>query len=351
MSNIDTLDIIALIWMIFNYIILCPIMIYSAYKFCSNIREYESLKKYRNKPLVCCLNIMMLFTLLCERPYANAVIIWQIIEINWIYYFVFSISWWSAFFLFFVKVFHLYYKQKYNIAIADLIWKKEINPDEANNNWFIVNKSSYGDPIYMIKIVSIPFLISVFINTLISYIYKEGLILDFTQYIIASLPILASFIIFYKSKNLSDIYKIRNEIFIQCIIIIIALSIYLGIFLYFKLDSNWINNPDGIRIEWLFRNLVANLCAVGLALIPTIYPLYLYQSAEVMKLSQLVSQVTDNTPIPSKNGDGVGTGFPSNPDTELTEVTNEFGETLTIINLKRIISEYETFKYFMQHLV
>ena len=85
----------------------------------------------------------MLFTLLIERPYANAVAIWQILDIDWIYYLVFSISWWSAFFLFFVKVFHLYYKQKYNIAIADLTWKVELNPDEANNNWFIINKYKY----------------------------------------------------------------------------------------------------------------------------------------------------------------------------------------------------------------
>ena len=215
----DGLDIAGIAWIIFNYLILCPTMMYSAYLFCK-VDPDESLKKYRNKKLVCCLNIMMLFTLLLERPYANAVIIWKIIKINWIYYFVFSVSWWSAFFLLFVKVFHLYYNQKYNIAIADLAWKMELNPNDANNNWFIINKNKYGDPIYMIKLVSIPFIISVLLNTVLSYIVGEGLILDFAQLIIASIPIIASFIIFYKSKDISDIYKIRNEIFIQCIIII-----------------------------------------------------------------------------------------------------------------------------------
>ena len=98
--EMDAISIGAIAWIGFNYLILCPFMMYSCYTFCSKSKEHESLKKYRNKPLVLCLNLMMLFTLLVERPYANAVAIWQIIDINWIFYLVFSISWWSAFFYF-----------------------------------------------------------------------------------------------------------------------------------------------------------------------------------------------------------------------------------------------------------
>lgn len=328
----DAIDIAGIVWIIFNYLILCPLMIVSAYHFC-HLNPDESLQKYRSKALNCCLNIMMLLTLLIERPYANAVIVWNFIQINvnFVYYLVFSISWWSAFFLFFVKVFYLYYKQKYNMAVADLTWKIQLNPNE-NCNWYIMNQHKYGNPIFMVKITMIPFSICVLTNTLISHFYGEGLILDFAQYFIASIPIIASFIIFYKSRIVNDIYGIRNEILYQCIIIIFALSLYLGIFLYFKLDKKWINNQNGIRIEWLLRNLVANLCAIGLAFIPTAYPNYLYYSQSTQKhLSDIVAHNSSQT---SDNHDG-GFGV----------------ETQTMIMLKKTISEYDTFKAFMAHLI
>eukprot|EP01084_Bolivina_argentea_P183814 317128_1 len=182
----DGIDVAAIVWMFFNYTVLCPIMIYYLYRF-YHIRKNELVMQFRNKHIIYILNAMMLLTLLAERFYANAVAVWSVLPINGLYYLIFSVTWWSGFFLFLVKVFSLYFKQQYAICVVDMAWKTEINPDEKLN-WFIMHKRTYGDPIYCAKLLAIPFVISVLINTIISVVFGESLVLDFTQLSIASMP-------------------------------------------------------------------------------------------------------------------------------------------------------------------
>eukprot|EP01083_Nonionella_stella_P014121 39726_1 len=316
----DGLAIAAIAWMIFNYIILCPLMIYFLYMFHrididSNVAAHISgnhhqINKYRSKPITYILNLIMFIILLIERPLANAIGVWCIFNLNWLYYFTFSITWWSAFCLFSIKVFYLYYNQQYALSLADIGWQKAINPVENNANWYINNRAKYGNPRYYLKILSIPFIIAVLINTTIAFIFGENLPLDVTQYLIGSIPILFSFIIFFKSRKLDDIYKIRNETLYQCIILAIALLLYVFLFLMFGLSPQ----PNGKRLEWVLRNLIANLFAIGLALIPTAYPVLTHK--------------------------------------HLQQVIRQKSETVqSITSIKEIIRDYKSFDVFIQHLI
>ncbi len=271
----DYIDIAGIVWIAVNYIVLCPMMLFFLYLF-YQIDPSHPMMKYRNKMLVCVLNAMMFITLLFERLYANFVCVWHFtnMEPDWVFYLVFSICWWTPLFLFCVKVFDLYYKQQYAFAVQDMAWKTAINCQIAHDNWFILNRRTYGNILFCVKISLVCAVIACVINTVMSYIFGEGLVLDFTQFFVASIPVIFSFIICLKSRKIKDIYQIRNEIIYQCVSIIVALVLYLSTFLYYKYNTH-ISDTKSIRMEWLLRNLVAELSAIGLALIPTIYPLYL----------------------------------------------------------------------------
>eukprot|EP01084_Bolivina_argentea_P317076 549699_1 len=316
----DNIDIVGIIWIAFNYTILCPLMMFSLFLF-YKIDESHAIMKYRNKIVVYLLNVMMFITLLFERLFANCVSVWSFTHMkpNWIFYLVFSVCWWTPFFLFCVKVFDLYYKQQYAIAVQDMTWKKAINSSIAHENWFIKNKNSYGNILFCTKISLIPGIICCIINIIVSHICGEGLILDCTQFIIASIPVIFSFIMCFKSCNIKDVYHIRNEIVTQCIFITAALMLYLLIFLYYKINIRLVQ-AEPLRMEWLFRNLVAQLCAVGLALISTVYPVYLVQNHQLERR-------------------GSSSTVPVNANVNRTAV------------IIHIISNYESYKAFMQYLI
>jgi len=358
MVALDTIDIAAIAWIDFNYMVLCPTMLYFLYKF-NKLDSEDPLVKFRNKTIILILNIMMMFTLLIERPLAAFVVIWDVgLDDDAWYYIVFGFAWWSAFFLFLVKVFFLFYKQKYSMAIADIAWAQHLDPN-AGNNWYIVKKSSYGDPIYCVKLLTPFFLLSVALTAMTKVAFPEDhqvLAINFAQFAIAGIPVMLAFWIFYLSRTVADVYKLRNEAFLQCVCIMLALLQYFGCFLYFNLAAAWtvqttfcesagdceeVTEPtdEGHRIEWLLRNLTANLCAIGLALIPTAYPVWL--SKEKEKKSRTSDDVSNQIALNQVSQD----------ITEMTDAENVYGETESMLAMKHVIAGYDSFKAFMQHLV
>eukprot|EP01084_Bolivina_argentea_P002594 4798_1 len=316
----EALDVISIAWILFNYVVLCPILVFSLYKFNKMDRD-EKMMKYRSKKLVLIINIVMLFILLFNRLYTNSVSMLKFLDIRnkWIFYLNFSLLFWSVFILFAIKVFHLYYKQRYSSAFQDMVWKKEINPNTYN--WFISNKNKFGRPKYCIKIIIIPFIICVAINTFVAYAKIDALILHCIQYSIPLICILFSLLVFYKSKDIKDIYFIRNEIFYQIILLMVALLLYICTLISFRII---LPNPNQnvIRIEWLCRNLCADLLVVGLALISTIYPLYIHNS---------------KYDLISNNG---------------LKQHKKIGRTYNSTDaIQQILANYDSYRIFMQYLV
>jgi len=359
MVDLDAIDIAAIAWIDFNYMVLCPTMLYFLYAF-NKLDPEDPLVKFRHKTIILILNVMMMFTLLIERPLAAFVVIWDVglSDDAW-YYIVFGFAWWSAFFLFLVKVFFLFYKQKYSMAIADIAWAQHLDPN-AGNNWYIVKKSSYGDPIYCVKLLTPFFLLSVALTALTKVAFPadhQVLPINFAQFAIAGIPVMLAFGIFYLSRSVSDVYRLRNETFMQCVCIMLALLQYFGCFLYFNLASRWtamefdddgvtvvtVPTESGHRIEWLLRNLTANLCAIGLALIPTAYPVWLSVQKERRRRAPAKSEAEVSNQIALNQI--------SQDVSEMSEAENVYGETESMLAMKHIIAGYDSFKAFMQHLV
>ena len=163
----DSIDILGVIFQSINFIIFIPLIIYFLHEF-SKYRN-ETLMKYRSNILLYIIHFIVLFCLIVERLYMCLVRIWQIIDIPiWTVYCLLSLTWWSSMYLFSIKVYLLYYKQKYTLSIADVSWRKDINPNEEN--WYIKNKNKYGNPIYLIKLAIIPYILSVFLESFVPYI-------------------------------------------------------------------------------------------------------------------------------------------------------------------------------------
>eukprot|EP01084_Bolivina_argentea_P174529 302317_1 len=168
----DGINIISTFMITFNIAIYCPILIYFLYQY----RKYEkqeivtSIKTNvihsRNSFLVYTLNFLAIFANCSERIYMASSEIWNIIDVPfWTVALFLAIPWWALMDLFAIKVYHLYYTQQYNQSIADKSWKKDINPNE--NDWYIIHKHTYGNPIYLIKITLIPYLLSIIVDAII----------------------------------------------------------------------------------------------------------------------------------------------------------------------------------------
>ena len=85
--------------------------------------------------------------------------------------------------------------------------------------------------------------------------------------------------------------------------------------------------------------------------------IYIYHTNPTLRSN---TSFPNETPLPKVQGNVDGAKSKTEPErpAELTlpeqmyaAETNELGETSTMINLKRTIADYESFKAFMQHLV
>jgi len=147
----------------------------------------------------------------------------------------------------------------------------------------------------------------------------------------------------------------------QCVCIMLALLQYFGCFLYFNLSNQWtememaadgvtevtVPTESGHRIEWLLRNLTANLCAIGLALIPTAYPVWLSVRKERRRRAPAKSEAEMEMDVSNQ----IALNQISQDVSEMSEAENVYGETESMLAMKHIIKGYDSFKAFMQHLV
>ena len=168
----DVIDILAQGFICIDYLVICPILVYFVYKFkkysASIQPKYKDIIKNRSKTLIYLINIVIIFTLLFERTFLLCSKVWIAIDLttsySWIVYLFLSSTWTYIMILFIIKVYHLYYKQQYNTSIANVSWRKDINPDDKD--WYISHKLTFGNTIFCIKISIIPYIFIVVIETI-----------------------------------------------------------------------------------------------------------------------------------------------------------------------------------------
>eukprot|EP01084_Bolivina_argentea_P000840 1541_1 len=193
---------------------------------------------------------------------------------------MFSIFWWALFGLFAIKVYHLYYKQQFNIAFSNVSWKTDIDPQIVD--WYIKNANRYGSISWLIKLATIPYILFCTSSGLFPYFFGQGLALDFFHLIIISIPVCIAFIILYKARKLNDVYRIRNETFYEATIIFVALVIYTIIFCVGHVQSFTNDHNDSIRLEWTLYSFLCDWAAIAMTIIPTSYPVYLIKTNQLL---------------------------------------------------------------------
>eukprot|EP01084_Bolivina_argentea_P077448 140475_1 len=331
--TLDAIDITAIVFQSISAFILIPLILYYTYQF--YLLKNEAIMQYRSVCLVYIINFITIFSLAIERTYATLSRVWLVIDVPiWTVFCFIAASWWAATTLFVVKVYNLYYQQQYHRSIADLSWQKDINPN--HNDWYIQNKNKYGKISYLITLAFIPYLITVLVESVVPYITGDGLVFFFVHTIFASIPNSISFSIFWKAKSLKDVYSIRDEILYQCILLAIALIPFAISSFHFRFGIGKIKSVNETRIEYLLHIPMVFAVAIALSIIPTAYPVYKYKRMIIQnKLSQNI-QLESNTQLQS-------------PNTHSREehITKYIG----MQGLNSILSEYESFKGFMQHLV
>eukprot|EP01084_Bolivina_argentea_P251583 421994_1 len=319
----DAIDIAATILTCIRLLVLVPTMIYGLYLF--NKHSDHQILKYRNPFLMNFIGIVTLMTCVFERTIMLCLASWQIIpnfdlyEDIWVVFFLFSIFWWILYGTFAIKVYNLYFQQQYNISIANMAWKKDINPQ--NVDWHVNNVHTWGNTIWLLKICSIPYILSCATDALFPIFFGRGLTFDFFHTIMISIPLCVAFVVLYKARKIKDVYKIRDEIFYQSIIVLIALTGYTTVFsvchLQYLIDKY---GENLLRFEYTTYTLLTDLCAIAFAIVPTLYPIHLIKHGEFDKLSSAI-RFSDND------------------------------INMGINSMNSVIAEYDSFKAFVDHLV
>ena len=148
--------------------------------------------------------------------------------------------------------------------------------------------------------------------------------------LVTSILIGIALYLFHKTKLLDDIYGVRNELSLQCVGLCLALILYgLTVFIFSYLNPPQSESAlDLDRIQWLCYYIVSVIMSISIGLISTIYPV------QFMKRKQLEMMMTIKTP--------------SNSEQELKENEECLRNSKA---MEFVISEYDSFKQFMQYLV
>ena len=234
----DAIDIVGLSILFISIFICVPIIIYYLLKFHKHYAD-KTIMKYRNKSLIYTINILSIILLTIDRTYLSITCVLNISFFKnnlptWPCYWGSSFSFWSIFLLFFIKTYLLYYEQRYHLSMINITWKKQINPEIEC--WYIQHRQSgFGNFKFLLKISIVPFIIIVCAEAFGENLLGNNLIFNILHLIIMGIPLILSFVIFFKTKSFNDHYRIRKEILYQIIIISIFIIFHVTIFILYTL--------------------------------------------------------------------------------------------------------------------
>ena len=202
---------IVLIWLF-----LVPSLWYYPYKFWI-YREHKCIDK-RYPQLTIAMTFSIFIFIGFERPFLM-IIAFEIYNAAWfrfIQLFLYVCSLHSIFYIALLRFWLTYFDLQYFKTVSTNEWKQLINSEGKYDNFFIVQKSKYGNLRYLLR-YWIPWLsVSIIIST-ICFIFggSAGLLIDICMLLI---PIIVTLIIWKKTPDFVDLFRIRGMIVSICII-------------------------------------------------------------------------------------------------------------------------------------
>ena len=112
-----------------------------------------------------------------------------------------------------------------SLARKAQIWKKDLEIDGGSSTWWIHNQQRWGDESFLMKVVSIPYILSVILTIMISPILAPVTGIDSWAPMIFTLGgisiILCGFVVVnvWKVRSIHDNYNIKDEVllFAKCV--------------------------------------------------------------------------------------------------------------------------------------
>lgn len=124
----------------------------------------------RHPLLVYLINCICAFVILVERPLLACIFVFNLFKLPvWLIELFYALSWFPLFICLSFKTYLLYYNQQLSLSIMNQAWQKEINMGVTD--WYIANHNSWGNPIWLIKVFSIPFILGVAAIDILHAIY------------------------------------------------------------------------------------------------------------------------------------------------------------------------------------
>ena len=315
----DGIAITAVAFTALNPLVLVPIILYYLRRFHRFYGQSESLQN-RSRLVVYTQNTLLIAALLIERTYALFVDVMSPIAIpmfapQWTANLLFNLFWSFILILFSCKAFNLYFEQQFNLAVSDLSWRRSINPQDMN--WFIAKRQTFGNPIFLFRLCLIPYAVIVLTQSICFAVTGQGLLTDILRVIFTLILVIIALYIAWRVRKIEDIYSIKNELLYQSLSVMLCVVIYiLGIFTFHTMCGS---TDRCHRMEWILDNAVLQLLALSIALFNTAYPLHVSRE-RILKRSASGSQ---SGRLTARGVDAIC----------------------------QIISQYSSFKAFMQYLV
>mmetsp|Transcript_66888 Transcript_66888/g.59990 ORF Transcript_66888/g.59990 Transcript_66888/m.59990 type:complete len:711 (-) Transcript_66888:223-2355(-) len=135
-----------------------------------------------------------------------------------------------------LRVWLLRYDYGASLANKSQIWKKDLGVHGGSSTWWLKHQQTWGDEVYLLKIVSIPYLFAVALAILLSPVfgYMKGAWTPMVSIVGVTAIILCLFIIInvWKVRSIHDNFHIKDEVLLfakSSVVIAIILVIMFGI--------------------------------------------------------------------------------------------------------------------------
>ena len=246
----------------------------------------------------------------------------------------------------------VFYSYKYYLAQAKLVWKLQLNPDyDENDNFFFANIDSLGSfqqtspclvILWMITVISLPIITAV----------KDGIPFDVATFFLLLPPFLILAYIAYRISPITDQYHIRDELIYCCIIMGIALSLHLLVYLCIGLPFH-----DTKSLQVLVGTFIKSIEYTLLCYVITIWCLKKNDKYRPVRPDSIRSHQSGHSGHSGHEDSGHRIGFSFFPTASSSNVTT--ATTIGLMNdekgirkkkLSNLLKTKHGFNLFMMHL-
>lgn len=328
----DWVDVLGLATICVGHIIFAPLLLY--YKYQKDKLKHKDMLTIRQSSMIDVQVGLSVTGILFERLFVCGVAVWQIPALSnyqWLASSFDGLFIWGVLLLFVLRIWLLFFSMKWNKSIAKQTWTTHINPNYKS--FFQHHHDTIGNFEYLLKILLIPFILFVIIESFCEHLIGSPFIIHLLA-LFSILCIIPSVMMYNRIDQAKDVFGIKREIGCQCIVLAIIVALHL-ILVILDLAHN-VND----RIQWLVRLFIGSVVLFTMSFISTYFPVHLYRKRHrVNRHGMTSSRLYLHTPASSHNE---GENMNQSPIQ-----SSEHG----MFRMLRVLSNERGFKAFMTHLV